>query len=230
MSYTFTLSGKSSVLSDDFNPPIYLDDGEYEIGLANFDTFNNIPNIDEKNNVLVWGKNNEFRYEIPVGAYEISDIIKIIEREMFQIAITTTQITPDERTSKVTIKSTEWINFEVDHSIGSLFGFTKIKLEPNIIHSSVYSINILKVNTICIDANIAIGSFLNGNPVHIIHQFFPQVPNGYKIVEQPLTILYYPITIKTISNITVRVLDQDLALVNFNNETITIRLHLRKSG
>ncbi|CAH1100945.1 unnamed protein product [Psylliodes chrysocephalus] len=164
MSYTFTLSGKSSVLSDDFNPPIYLNDGEYEIGLANFDTFNNIPNIDEKNNVLVWGKNNEFRYEIPVGAYEISDIIKIIEREMFQIAIITTQITPDERTSKVTIKSTEWINFEVDHSIGSLFGFTKIKLEPNIIHSSVYSINILKVNTICIDTNIAIGSFLNGLP------------------------------------------------------------------
>uniref|UniRef100_A0A6P7HBI7 Uncharacterized protein LOC114348729 n=1 Tax=Diabrotica virgifera virgifera TaxID=50390 RepID=A0A6P7HBI7_DIAVI len=73
----------------------------------------------------------------------------------------------------------------------SLLGFERKKLKPNTLFTSTNTVNILKVNTICIDCNIAIGSFLNGKAVHIIHQFFPQVPNGYKIVEQPLTILYY---------------------------------------
>lgn len=229
MSYTFTLSGESSVLSDSFNPPIYLDDNfDYEIGLANFDSFNSIPNVDETNNVLVWGEHDQYRFEIPVGSYEIRDIIKIIEKNMLVVGNTITRVTGDSKTSTVTIKSDEWINFNVDNSVGKLLGFQKVKLEPNVHSTSTHKVQILKVNTICIDCNIAAGSFLNGKPVHLIHQFFPQVPSGYKIVEQPLTILYYPVSIKTINNITVKVLDQESNLVNFRNETITVRLHLRK--
>ena len=87
--------------------------------------------------------------------------------------------------------------------------------------------DILKVNAICIDCSIVTGSFHNGKPVHIIHQFFPTVSPGYKIVESPLPILYFPVSVKTINNITVKVVDQDYNLINFRGETITVRLHLK---
>ncbi|KAJ8932205.1 hypothetical protein NQ314_014839, partial [Rhamnusium bicolor] len=69
------LSGQSSHLSDNFNPPLYLDDDvQYEIGLTNFETYNSIPNIDDTNNTFIWGKNYEYTITIPTGAYNIDDI------------------------------------------------------------------------------------------------------------------------------------------------------------
>lgn len=72
------------------------------------------------------------------------------------------------------------------------------------------------------------GSYKNGKLHHIIYQFFPNVPPGYKIVEAPSNIVYLPINVKTISNVTVKIQDQDDKLLNFQGETITIRLHLKK--
>lgn len=112
--------------------------------------------------------------------------------------------------------------------MGPVLGFGARQLAANDTHISDEPIKILKVNSILIDCNLVGGSFLNGKPVHIVHQFYPTVPFGYKIVELPTNILYFPITTKTISNISLRVIDQDGNLVNFQGETITVRLHLRK--
>lgn len=232
MSLTFTLTNKSSILSFNFNPPIYLDEDpsiEYEIGLANFDSFNMIPNVDKTNNIIVWGDNDIYKSEIPVGSYELKDLIEVIMSTIMQQddeAVIT--ITPNIHTAKVTISTNRRINFNIENSIGSVLGFKKKVLAAENIHHSDEEVRILKVNAICIDCNIAVGSFLNSKPVHIIHQFFPSVPYGYKIVESPLNILYYPVSIKTINNITVKVVDQQGNLINFRGEEITIRLHLRK--
>jgi hypothetical protein len=37
-----------------------------------------------------------------------------------------------------------------------------------------------------------------GKPAHIIHQFFPNVPPGFKIVESPEHVIYLPISVNTI--------------------------------
>lgn len=230
MSTTFTLTGRSSFLSYDFNPPIYLDeDVDYEIGLANFDTFNSIPNIDKTNNVFVWGDNDKFKYEIPTGSYELNDIVLLLTRNIYEVdSGASISISANEHTAKVLIRTNRRINFRINNSVGSVFGFNKKVLLPNKDHSSDHEVKILSINTICIDANLCVGSYLNGNPCHVIHQFFPTVPAGYKIVESPQNIIYYPVTVKTISNLTVKVIDQSGKVLDFRGEEVTVRLHLRK--
>lgn len=232
MSLTFTLTGPSSTLDHNFNPPIYLDEDpsiEYEIGLANFDTFNMIPNIEKTNNIFVWGENNENMVEIPVGSYELNNLIEILTERIFQQdddAVIT--MTPNIQTAKIIIRTNRKIDFKVKNSIGSVLGFENKILEANGSYTGDKQVRILKINSICIDCNIAQGSYLNSKPVHLVHQFFPSVPYGYKIVESPLNILYYPVSIRTIDNITIRVLDQSGRLIDFRGEEITVRLHLRK--
>lgn len=230
MSFSFTLSGNSSIISYDFNPPIYLDENEdYEIGLVNFSSFNTIPNIDKSNNMFIWGKRNEHGFEIPVGAYELDDITRIIKQKMIERendAII--DIIPNINTSHITISSNKEISFKDPNSIGQVLGFETISLKANKVYTSKHTVKIIKVNSIGIDCSIASGSYLNGKPVHIIHQFFPTVPSGYKIVESPQNILFFPVSVKTVNNITVKIIDQVGNLINFQEEEITITLHIRK--
>lgn len=81
---------------------------------------------------------------------------------------------------------------------------------------------------LCIQCNLIQNSFNNSNAVHIIHMFYPNVPPGYKIVENPTNVIYLPINTKFISEIVLKITDQDENLVNFKGELITIRLHLKK--
>lgn len=224
MSLTFSFSGKSSELSADFNPPIYLDENsEYAIGLTNFETYNVIPNISEKNNKFTYGNKTII---FPVGAYEIDDINNYIQKNIERP--TQIQIKANRSTSTVTVEANVDIDFTSDTSIGHLLGFKKRILKSNKLNESDFPVQIIKVNSICIDCNIASGSYTNGLPVHIIHQFFPSVAPGYKIVESPQNIIYFPVSVTTINNLTIKILDQDGNLVNFRQETITIRLHLKK--
>jgi hypothetical protein len=94
--------------------------------------------------------------------------------------------------------------------------------------SSDFPAEIIKVNALCIDCSIAEGSYLNGRPVHILYQFFPDVAPGFKIIESPKNIIYFPVTVKIVDKVTVKILDQNLDLVNFRKETVTVRLHIKK--
>ena len=73
MSLTLTLSGTRSVLSVNYFPPIDLSDGAYELGLANFETYNTIPNVTSANNKFYFG-DKDTRIRIPDGSYELRDI------------------------------------------------------------------------------------------------------------------------------------------------------------
>jgi hypothetical protein len=224
MSLTFILSGNSSVLSSDFNPPVYLDENsEYAIGLSNFETFNVIPNIDETNNLFTYGNTT---LTIPVGAYEIDDINNYLQENIRPPS--EIKIIANHNTSTVKINTNVDIDFTGDTSIGRLLGFNKRVVKANQLNESDFPVQIIKVNALCIDCNIAVGSYFNGQPVHIIHQFFPTVGPGYKIVESPQNIMYYPVTVKTITNLTLKILDQDGHLVNFREEVITVTLRLLK--
>lgn len=228
MSTTVTISGNSSTLSANFNPPIYLDDDkDYLLGIADFETFMTIPNIEEGCNKIYIG--NKI-ITIPEGSYEIRDLeksIKTILSDHYSKDKLFLLLQGDPNTLKTTIKCTQSIDFTPDDSIGKLLGFNKKIIPANTKTISDNVTAILKVNAICIDCNIVTGSYHNGKPVHIIHQFFPSVSPGYKIVESPLPILYFPVSVKTINNITVKVLDQDNNLINFRGETITVRLHMK---
>ena len=81
MSLTLTLSGKSNVLTANYFPPIDLSDGEYELGLTTFETYNTVPNVTSANNKFYYGEKDE-EITIPEGSYEIKDIAVYLKRAM----------------------------------------------------------------------------------------------------------------------------------------------------
>lgn len=226
MSYSFVVSGNSAILATEFHPPIYLEENNnYAIGLVNFETFNAVPNIDESNNRLFYGATGEF-ITIPPGSYEIDDIDKLLQEKLGEKNISF-YLHANNNTLRSIIKCSENIIFR-DGSIGMLLGFNNQILALGQIHISERPAEIIKVNSINIDCSIAEGSYLNGSPVHIIHQFFPSVAPGFKIIESPQNVIYFPVTAKVIDKIVIKILDQEGEFVNFREEVITIRLHLKK--
>lgn len=232
-SYTFTVTGDKSELVCVFNPPIYLHDWvDYEIALLNFESYNAIANVDETNNELhfeypdrQWNK-----LKIPVGTYNFDDIAKSIsdqlENEWKENVVII--LRANNNTQRSHIKSTVNIDFSQDNSIGQLLGFDKKVIDKTSSHISDSIVNINKVNAIQIYCNIVSGSYTNGEQVHVLHHFFPAVPAGFKIIESPQQPIYLPVSTKVVSRLTFKLLDQDGNFVNFQGESITVRVHLRQ--
>lgn len=225
MSIILKLSDKKSILTSDFNPPIILDEKvDYGIGLTSFETYHSIPNIIEGvNNKFYYG--NEMPIEFPTGSYELASIENFIKNNM--LGDNDIILEANNNTLRCHLKCTAEVDFTKKDSIGSLLGFSEKVLPRDVTHISDKPVDIMKVNSICIDCNIAIGSYENGKPGHLIHNFFPLVPVGAKIVESPEHVIYLPINTKTITNITIKIVDQDGELINLRGETITVGLHVR---
>lgn len=222
-------TGNTSVLSTSYFPPIELYE-PYECGLISLYTYNSIPNIDENNNLFHVGSEI---IELPKGSYEINDIAGYIDKKLKETVSKPKPqviINANTNTLQTEIKSTHTVHFDKERSIGSLLGFSKRKLISNKINFSDIPVNINKINAIRVECNIVTGSFLNEIPVHTIHEFSTDVLPGYKINEVPTNIIYLPvINVNTISSIVIKLVDQDGNLIDFRNEQITIRLHLRSA-
>lgn len=224
-SLTLTLSGKHSILQAQYYPQIELHPQKnYVIGLVELHTFNSIPNIDKTNNKF-YVKNCE-PIVIPEGSYEIEDIHTYLSEQLSKKNVTL-DLKPNNNTLRSIIHCTEDIDFQPVDCIGRLLGFKPQTLVANETHHSDLPVSILKVNSLRVECNITTGSYINEKKDHCIHEFFPAVPPGYKIIEVPLTVIYLPVSAKIIDNLQLRIVDQDGNLVNFRGEEITIRLHLK---
>lgn len=222
MTFTLSISDTKATLATNYSPNLQLDD-EYECGLLYFSTFNSIPNVDSRNNKLYYGENEVI--EIPEGSYELHDI-----RDYLKDNIKTNlfELKCNNNTLKTTIICSKNINFEKEDSIGRLLGFGKETLQANILHESRFPVNILSTTVLRVECDIISGSFVNGKPSHIIHEFAPNVPPGYRIIEVPKNIIYFPVNQTSISSINIRILDVSGNLVNLRNEEIQLYLHLKR--
>lgn len=164
---------------------------------------------------------------IPIGSYEIDDIYNILKKTLdsydvkFDLRINT-------NTLKCQMICSQPIDFTRKNSIGSLLGFSSRILAPNILQESDLSIDIFRVNALRLECNITTGAYMNDTPVHTIHEFCPNVPPGYKIIEVPKNVIYLPVAVRTIRTLNINIVDQNKNLVNFCGETITIRIHIKK--
>jgi len=61
----------------------------------------------------------------------------------------------------------------------------------------------------------------------VIHIFFPNVAPGEKIVETPKNLIYVPITLNVISQLTLWVTDQSGEVLDLRGEELTITLHIK---
>lgn len=225
-SFTLTLSGTSSVLEAQYFPPIELDsDKNYVLGLVELLTFNSIPNIDVGNNKFYVA---DKVFTIPEGSYEIEDIEMYLQGALSPLGIVI-EIKPNNNTLRSEITCNRSINFQPNDSIGRLLGFAPRVLEANTTHTSDLPVSILKINALKVECNITGGAYANERQVHTIHEFFPAVPPGYKIIEVPSHVIYLPIAVRAIHYLQLRLVDQDGDLVNFRGEIITIRLHVKSS-
>lgn len=224
-SLTLTLSGTSSILETHYFPPIELSASKnYHLGLVELLSFNAIPNIDIGKNKLYIGKEV---IVLPTGSYEIDDIDAYV-REQLKSKHINFSLKPNNNTLRSVISCSENIDFRPQDSIARLLGFTHRQLLTNISHSSDLPVAILKVNALRVECNITSGAYINQHKVHTIHEFFPAVPSGYKIIEVPSQVIYLPIAVRIIDNLQLRIVDQDGDLVNFRGEVTTIRLHIKE--
>lgn len=223
---TISLDGNSSIISCQFNEPLELDKNfNYEICLLNFSTYNSIPNISQllRNNTLSYKQENESKQIIfPTGSYEINDINNFID-ENIKI-----EIKPNMTTLKVEVFSDYEIDFTKENSIGNLLGFSKKIIPAKTLVESDLPVNIMKINSIRLKCNIATGSYKNNVLTNVIHEFFINDIPGGKINEIPRNLIYFPITNRSIREIDIRIVDQDDDLIDFRDEIISIRLHIRK--
>ena len=94
-------------------------------------------------------------------------------------------------------------------------------------HDSDLPVSILKVNALGVECNITSGAYINKQKVHTIHELFPAVAPGFKIIEIPKESIYLPVSVEAIDHLQIRIVDQDGNPVNFRGETINIRLHIK---
>lgn len=236
MSLLFTLHGRTSSLSIDFDNPIYLDsDAEYGLAVLGFYSFNSIPNIEEKNG------DNKFYCQsgslgrptvitFPTGSYEIKNVEEHVQKCLEQqSAEGSISIKANKSTLQCEIYSdTYLVDFASPGSIGRFLGFSERLLDKGQLHVSDLPINILNVRTIHIDCNITAGAYYVNRPSHTIYEFAVGVDPGYAIDETPKNLLYLPVTKREISNITLNILDQNFQPVNFRGEEIIVRLEVKR--
>jgi hypothetical protein len=168
------------------------------------------------------------------GAYELQAINNEIKRQIitngddesaFNIAANISRLT-----SIVNIENPSYkIDFSVDNSIGPVLGFGKVTIGHGYNESSNI-VNIMQVNSILVNIDIIMGSYVNGSQSPTLYSFYPNVSPGYKIVERPNpSLIYYPLSRHDISRMRVWLTDQTGNLIDLRGETITIRIHVRET-
>jgi len=228
--YTITLNGNSSELSCDIFPPLDINKTS-QICLLSLQTNNSIPNIEPDCNIIGFENSSGETsiVKIPTGSYELNALESAIKQSLPDF-VTLFQLKANSSTLKCFMKCSHKIDFTISSNISSLLGFKNVKYDANTIHISDNLVNITKVNCIKVECNLISGSFCDGKPSQIIHEFFPSVPAGYKIIEVPRHLVFYPLHYSSINRVEIALKDQNENLINLRGEPITIRLQISHHG
>ena len=154
MSLTLTLTGTTSILTASYFPALDLSNGEYELGLTNFETYNAIPNVTSTNNNFYFDTDDKV-ITIPEGSYELSAINKYLRVAIRHMQRRTPNdkdndddeyifddddgndstrteeiliLQANENTMRSEIKCAYRINFTKPNNIGSLLGYSNSRV------------------------------------------------------------------------------------------------------
>jgi len=238
----FFVRGKGSDISNDFLEPIIIPIETHvaKLGLKNFATYNNIPNIEEKKNnqvkIKVPGREKYELFSLETGAYEL----KIIAQQMVEwIEITfphlkdvedNFKLVGNEATSKAEFlfKDDYGIDFNVEHSICKLLGFQCDKKFQDVgRYIADEIIDISNVSQLIFNCSLTESNYINGREVPFLYNCGIDVPVGYRLARELTDISYKNLTTSQISNIRVWIVDQNGAPVNLRNDDLVVTLSLK---
>ena len=120
------ISGNTTTVKTQFNPPIQLDkESFYEIALVNLETYFSFPNIDATKNHLRYSPNaGTTWYDILIseGCYDVSDLSAAVELIMkqnghFDMATNTPYISISANASTLKTVMTIANNYQVDFTL-----------------------------------------------------------------------------------------------------------------
>lgn len=231
-SHIIVMSGKNSELKTKMTPPLILNKSKnYEIALLNLETYYSFPNVTKYNNQLSYSTDKGETWNsivIPEGCYELNAINRFVKDQLDDENFIT--IVPNVNTLKSILKLGENIQVDFTHknSINKLLGFNS-QVYSKTYQESENIVNIMHISSIFVNCSIVQGERVNGELKPVIFSFFPNVSPGYKIIINPKNLIYIPVTLKKINDITVILTDQDGNPLNLRGEGLVIRLHLRST-
>ena len=231
---TFTIRGEGPEVTVYFNPPIQLGLRRHVLGLASFESYNKIQTVTEEANAFYY---DDHMLSIPPGTNSLDDIAEHIELvlirefggEDFVKGRRWFRLTANNRTHKCILESSFKIDFASQpNSIGPLLGFSPRILDPNISHVSDKPIQLLEDHHVSIACNIITDVYTNQEPSHTLHTFIITDEGGFIIREVPQTILYHPVSVNSIGDITLRLENKHNQLIKLDPHThVSYTLHLR---
>lgn len=231
---TLTVHGKGNVISTGIiYPPIKLDrQHQYSLGLVGLYTCNTVRNIFEGNNKFYYDTNKEIT--IDSGSYELDELNIYIQtrlaEEIPEIApYDAFNLKANNNTLKCELQSVFQVDFSKPNSIGRMLGFGTRILEPHESHISHSDVDIISTSNIFIESNITSGAYKNNELCHSIFEFGLYVPPGYLLEKEPSHVIYFPLSVTEIDNITLRFVDYNNKLVNLSEDTYSsVRLELKR--
>ena len=99
------------------------------------------------------------------------------------------------------------VSFDVPNSLASVFGFKRGIVYGIGRHASERLVNIMSVNSILVHCNIIHTSYMRGTQVPVVYNFLPNAAPGQNIQEAPPNLIYLPVTVDVISNLSVWLTD-----------------------
>ena len=237
------VAGQGSDISCDFDEPINIPVDEFDarLGVKNFSTFNNIPNVEVgRNNKLkikVPGKKKEYKvFSLPTGAYELfiigEQILAWIELHYPNLKDVGEKfkLIGNDATSKAEFifKDDYGVDFDVDCSMHELLGFNKTtKCEGKGQYAGEHIVDITRVSQLIFNCNITSSNYINGRQMPFLFNCGIDVPVGYRLSRELTDIAYKNLTTSQISHIRVWIVDQDGAPVNLRKDDLTVTLVLK---
>ena len=178
--------------------------------------------IDEGEDIFYYDTKSPNVVEIPEGTYEVIELAKEIQKQIPDFILAA-----DSTNMKASLISNNIFDFTKPCLGSMLLGFRGMST-PFFKFISTNKVNINNINVIRVKCNIANGSYINGNKSHTIHSFYPDTPPGYKIIEVPRNIIYFPVNKRTLDVVSITFADQHDKPIDFNNEETTITCHIKK--
>ena len=234
---TIHIVSETTDIRQKLETPIKLDPSKnYKVAIKYFACYNLIDNITSENNEFHYKLNGStsdwstLRF-VP-GAYEIKDINEVIQEVVSDKRIEFVAHDPTGHI-KLKLKPGVKVNFDHNKSFNTLLGSER-KSYTNSVGLSENRPQIdLGRSLINIKSDLINSGLLtsaNNNLVTTQNILFSvptfTVPANYKIIETPARPEYLHITTSTISEINLRIVDENDKLYDFKGEKIVIKLHI----